>query len=285
MDRLRENIHYPTVQSFGEEWNHFTQEHLSEKEHREVFEQYFRIFPWDALPQNAVGFDIGCGTGRWAKLVAPRVGRLHCIDPSPEALSVARRNLARVDNCEFHEASLDSIPLEDSSMDFGYCLGVLHYVPDAQRGITSCVKKLKPGAPFLVYVYYAFENRPFWFRAMWRASDIVRRAISRLPFFLKYVTTWIIAASVYYPLARVSLLLEAVGFSVEHMPLSAYRRRTFYTMRTDSFDRFATPIEIRFTARELRSMMERAGFRDITLNDSTPYWCAVGYKANATNPI
>ncbi|MDP2736018.1 MAG: class I SAM-dependent methyltransferase [bacterium] len=78
-----QNIHLPTVRSFGQEWAKFTQESLSDRERQEVFEQYFGIFPWKSLSSNAVGFDMGCGTGRWAKLVAPRVGRLHLVEPSP----------------------------------------------------------------------------------------------------------------------------------------------------------------------------------------------------------
>ena len=53
-----------------------------------MFENYFSIFPWDTLPPNSVGFDLGCGSGRWARRVAPRVGTLHLIDPS-EAIGVA----------------------------------------------------------------------------------------------------------------------------------------------------------------------------------------------------
>ena len=26
----------------------------------------------------------------------------------------------------------------------------------------------------LVYIYYAFDNRPAWFRAIWKGSDLVR---------------------------------------------------------------------------------------------------------------
>ena len=122
---------------------------------------YFLIFPWNFLPDNAVGFDLGCGSGRWAKLVAPRVGKLHCIDPS-SALKVAKRNLSENYNCEFHSASVDIIPLKDASMDFGYSLGVLHHVPDTQADISSCVAKLKSGTPFLIYLYSAFDNYPFW---------------------------------------------------------------------------------------------------------------------------
>ena len=140
--------------------------------------------------------------------MAPRVGQLHCIDASPAALEVARQNLAGKDNCQFHCASVDAIPLADASADFGYSLGVLHHVPDTQKGIAECVRKLKPGAPFLIYLYYAFDNRPWWFRMLWKVSDLFRRAISRLPFGIKSVLCDLIAALVYLPLARTAKALH-----------------------------------------------------------------------------
>src|SRR3954462_10758387 len=138
------NIDRKTVEGFGEEWSTFDQKALGEAELNELFDSYFSIFPFDVLPSDAEGFDLGCGSGRWAKLVAPRVGRLHCIDPSI-ALDIARKNLAHMTNCSFHSATVDAIPLDNASMDFGYSLGVLHHVPDTQSGMTACVKKLKPG--------------------------------------------------------------------------------------------------------------------------------------------
>jgi hypothetical protein len=94
---------------------------------------------------------------------------------------------------------------------------------------------------------------------------------------LKYWITSLIAGLVYYPLAKVSLILEKLGFNVEMVPLSAYRNRSFYTMRTDALDRFGTPIEHRFTAAEIQDMMEKAGLERIHFSNSS-YWCAVGYK-------
>src|SRR5690606_17467775 len=135
----------------------------------------FGIFPWSRIGPDSVGFDAGCGTGRWAAFVAPRVRTLHCVDASERALDVARRHLAGRDNGVFHHASVADLPFEDGSMDFGYSLGVLHHVPDTAGGIAACARKLKPGAPFLVYLYYAFDNRPPWFRAVWKASDMGRR--------------------------------------------------------------------------------------------------------------
>jgi SAM-dependent methyltransferase len=273
---MTENLDKNVVEGFGDEWTRFDQSGLSASELEAMFENYFSIFPWDALPPNAVGFDLGCGSGRWARLVAPRVGKLHLIDPSA-ALDVARRNLAAADNCEFHLAGVENIPLEDGSCDFGYSLGVLHHVPDTPAGIRACVEKLKPGAPFLVYLYYRFDNRPVWFRALWRVSDIFRRGISRLPHGARFAISQVIALLIYWPLARAAKIAERSGMNVERMPLSQYRDNSFYTMRTDALDRFGTRLEQRFTKAEIAAMMADAGLGDIIFSNSS-FWTAVGYK-------
>ncbi len=274
------NIDPWTVAGFGDEWSKFDQTEAPEKELKEVFEQYFEIFPWKCLPPGAKGFDLGCGSGRWAKFVADKVDTLFCIDPSEDALNVAKHNLSDRTNCKFYLASVDDIPLNDNSMDFGYSLGVLHHVPDTLEGIKSCVAKLKPGAPFLLYLYYAFDNRPGWFVLLWKVSDILRRGISRLPFWARYRVSQMIALMVYYPLARISSVLEKIGVKVDNFPLSAYRKMSFYAMRTDALDRFGTRVEHRFTAGEIEKMMLAAGLERIEFSTSV-FWCAVGHKSNA----
>ncbi|HKX83994.1 MAG TPA: class I SAM-dependent methyltransferase [Pyrinomonadaceae bacterium] len=210
--------------------------------------------------------------------VAPRVSRLHCVDASSDALLVAKRNLMDHKNVEFHEASVDAMPFCDESMDFGYSLGVLHHVPDTAAGIASCARKLKPGAPLLVYLYYAFDNRPRWFRTIWRFSDRVRNAVSIMPFSIKKIITDLIAAMVYFPLARAARLIEYLGGNVNGLPLSTYRKHSFYTMRTDALDRFGTRLEQRFTRNEIHEMMENAGLESVRFGDGVPYWCALGVK-------
>jgi ubiquinone/menaquinone biosynthesis C-methylase UbiE len=271
------NVDPQVVEDFGREWVHFDQSDLPDAERLRRFDEYFAVFPWDRLPEGAAGFDAGCGTGRWAVLVAPRVGHLHLIDPSA-AIDVARRNLAGLSNCSFHRATVDEMPLADNSMDFGYSLGVLHHIPDTAAGIRACVRKLRPGAPFLVYLYYAFDNRPAWFRTLWRASDLLRRGVSRLPHFAKIAVAEGFAAGVYLPLARTARLVERTGANVDAFPLSFYRNMSFYTMRTDALDRFGTRLERRFTRAEIKTMMESAGLADIRFSDRAPYWCAVGIK-------
>jgi ubiquinone/menaquinone biosynthesis C-methylase UbiE len=276
---MSSNIDLITVEDFGKEWSRFDQSEVGEAELRAQFDRYFEVFPWDSLPADAVGFDLGCGSGRWARFAAPRVGKLHCIDASKSALEVARKNLRDIHNTEFHCASVDEMPLANDSMDFGYSLGVLHHIPDTAEALSSCVRKLKPNAPFLVYLYYAFDNRPLWFRAVWKVSDVFRRAISRLPFTAKKVVTDIIAALVYLPLAKIGYVVEKLGVNVEAIPLSAYRRHSFYTMRTDALDRFGTTLEHRFSKDEITEIMRGAGLERIRFGEDEPYWCAVGYRS------
>ncbi|MBD1903535.1 class I SAM-dependent methyltransferase [Trichocoleus sp. DQ-A3] len=275
---MDKNIDFKVVEGFGDEWSKFDQSGLSDQENLKIFNSYFDILDWDKLPKDAVGFDLGCGSGRWAKLVAPRVGKLHCIDPSLAALNVAKKNLCQHHNCQFHLVSVDEIPLVDGFADFGYALGVLHHVPDTEAGIKSCVLKLKTGAPFLLYLYYSFDNRPGWFRIIWKISESGRFIISRSPYFIRYLLSQVIAFIIYLPLARFSLILENFGVNVSSIPLSFYRNKSFYVMRNDALDRFGTKLEKRFSKNEIYQMMENAGLEEIVFSDRPPYWCAVGYK-------
>lgn len=274
---MTENIDNKVVAGFGDEWSRFDQTALTAEELDRMFDNYFNIFPWDKLPSGAVGFDLGCGSGRWAKLVAPRVGKLFLFDPSEDALSVARRNLSSFDNCEFTLAGAGDIPLDDESCDFGYSLGVLHHIPDTEAGLRECVTKLKKGAPFLLYLYYSFDNRPTWFRLIWRMSNIFRELICRLPKPLRYVFSQVLAALVYFPLARTALLCERLGADVAALPLSQYRNNSFYVMRNDALDRFGTRLEKRFSRDEIRAMMEASGLNNIVFSTRS-FWTAVGYK-------
>ncbi len=275
---MDENLDEDTVAGFGHEWSTFRYERDTQ-ELRDVFASYFSVFDWTALPPDATGFDAGCGTGRWARLVAPRVGHLHCIDASPEALAVARENLGGSKNCSFHHASVEHAPLDDESMDFGYSLGVLHHVPAPEEALRACVRKLKRGAPFLLYLYYALDNRPAPFRALWRVSNELRRRISRLPHPARLAASQAIAGIAYWPLARVARLVEVLGGDPGGIPLAAYRRRSFYVMRTDALDRFGTRLERRFTRAEMHQLMLDAGLVRIRFSEQVPFWTAVGHRA------
>jgi SAM-dependent methyltransferase len=275
------NVDRKVAQGFGDEWSTFRQDgdSLSPDERRAIFDSYFRIFPWHLLPTESVGLDAGCGSGRWSMLVAPRVGHLHLLDASAAALAVARANLHDFANVTFHECSVGDIPLPDGSLDFAFSLGVLHHVPDTEGAVRAIAAKLKPGAPFLLYLYYALDNRPAWYRTLWKVSDFFRVVVSRQPHPVRLALSGLIAALVYWPLARAAALLSAAGASTATLPLAYYSDKSFYVMRTDAYDRFCTRLEKRFTRAEIEAMMRCGGLEQIRFSDCAPYWCAVGIAA------
>lgn len=278
-DLARVNLDRATVAGFGREWSRFTQAELSHDEREQIFADYFAVFPWQRLPRGGgTGADIGCGSGRWASLIAPRVAHLHLVDASREALVVAQANLAGVDNLSFHHASVDVLPFPDDSLDFIYSLGVLHHVPDTQGAIFALARKLKPGAPLLLYLYYAFDNRPWWFRCVWKMSDLLRRGLVRMPWGVRYLVSQTVALLVYWPLARVARWLAHRDQLPPAWPLAYYRDKSFYIMRTDALDRFGTRLEQRFTRMEIESMLLTASLTDIRFSERPPYWCVAAVK-------
>ena len=57
------------ISDFGDEWEKFDNETLSNKELRNIFNNYFKIFPKKYFTKNKVGIDLGSGSGRWAYFV------------------------------------------------------------------------------------------------------------------------------------------------------------------------------------------------------------------------
>jgi SAM-dependent methyltransferase len=266
------------VDDFGDEWARFDQSALSQEEWERIAASYFAALPWDVVPPDALAVDVGCGSGRWAQWMAPRVGRLVCVDASRQAVQVARRALRGHANTVVVQASVDAVPVAPGTADIVYSLGVLHHVPDTAAAIADCAALLKPGGVLHLYLYYSFENRPAWFRALWKASDAGRTLVSRAPRPVKNGVCEVIAVTVYWPLARLALLLERIGIDPTGLPLAPYRHLSLYSMRTDARDRFGTRLERRFSRAEITDLLTAAGLVDIRIPDAFPYWIAVARR-------
>ena len=274
---MKKNQDNNVVSDFGNEWQKFNYRESNE-ELKKIFDDYFSIFPLEILSKTSTGFDMGCGTGRWARVIAPMVGKLYCIDPSVKAITEAKINLKLNENCIFECCSIEESTIPDNSQDFGYSLGVLHHIPDTESALKKSIEKLKPNAPFLAYFYYSFENRPFWYRHIWKLSDYLRKFVSSSPFVIKYFLSQIVALLVYFPLAKISKIMHILKFNTENIPLNYYKDKSFYIMRTDALDRLGTKLEKRFSKLEIREMFSNAGLKDIKFSNQMPFWCVLGFK-------
>jgi SAM-dependent methyltransferase len=94
--------------------------------------------------------DLGCGTGQMTMTLAPFVARVIAVDGSGEMLQAAKRRLRGFDNVELRRGDLESLPIDDRSLDAAVVALVLHHVPDPARVLAEAARVLKPGGRVLV---------------------------------------------------------------------------------------------------------------------------------------
>ncbi len=271
------NIDAEVVKTFGEEWLKFKD--YSDEEIRSVAIMYFDILNENIINKSTYGLDIGCGTGRWTKYLADKMGFIEALDPS-DAVFAADELLKDVKNVRITKASVETIPFDDETFDFAMSIGVLHHIPNTQNAMIDCVKKVKKGGYFYCYLYYNLENKGFLFDALFWLSNILRKLVSRLPPGLKRTVCDVLAVVLYMPFVFTSRLFSALGFKklAKKIPLSDYADKSFFIIRNDSLDRFGTTLEQRFSKQEVIELMEKSGLGNIVVSPATPYYHAVGQK-------
>lgn len=95
------------------------------------------------VPPGWVVADLGCGTGDAAALLGPRVERVVAVDRSAAMLDAARKRLAGIPSVEFVEGDLESLPLEDGSVDAAVSLLVLHHVDEPGAVVGQMARVLR----------------------------------------------------------------------------------------------------------------------------------------------
>jgi SAM-dependent methyltransferase len=126
----------------------------------ETLAGYYRNFAPGAdqwVPDDAEILVAGCGTGREALRLArwaPR-GRVTAIDISATSLAYAKERCAAngATNIRFEQRDLHDVAEMGRRFDFISCCGVLHHLPDPERGWAALAQCLKPGGVMRITVY------------------------------------------------------------------------------------------------------------------------------------
>jgi hypothetical protein len=93
------------------------------------------------------------------------------------------------------------------------------------------------------------------------------------------IIQYFISILVHWPFARLSIFFEWLGVSVYSIPLSFYRRRSFYRIRADIRGRFGTLLVQRFSVGKIEKKLQSAGLSHIKFSDVAPFWCTMVFKA------
>jgi SAM-dependent methyltransferase len=272
------NIDHTVVKSFGDEWLKF--QDFPDATINKIAAEYFDILNETIVNKNSYVMDVGCGTGRWTKYLSKNAGFIEAVDPSDALIAADNLLGTSVENVRLTKASTDNLPFEDETFDFVMSVGVLHHIPDTQKAMQDCVKKVKKGGHFYCYLYYNLDSRGTLFKSLFWLSDLIRKFVSKLPSGIKKMVTDLLAVIIYMPLILFARFLNYIGLKkmAEELPLSSYRNKSFFVIRNDSLDRFGTKLEHRFSKAEVIKMMENAGLSNIVVSPNVPYYHAVGKK-------
>ncbi|MDP1721127.1 MAG: methyltransferase domain-containing protein [Candidatus Nanopelagicaceae bacterium] len=264
------------ISHFGGEWKAFNYLDPGQLEElREQFSAYIRALPEEVKGRTDMSIgDFGAGSGRWAHFFLEFAKELWLVEPGIESFALLQERFVKNEKVHILNQGVSENSVPEESLDLAVSLGVLHHIPDTMRGVKDIYKKMKPGGYFLCYLYYALDDKPSYYRMIWRASNRLRFMISKLSYIPRRLVCEAIALLIYFPFARLSKVLKKVGVDPHNVPLHHYQDMTYYVMRNDAFDRFGTSLEQRFTKTQITEMVGGAGFDLSTLHfsDAEPFW-------------
>lgn len=103
--------------------------------------------------------DIGCGEGRFVRMLAAEGFAAVGIDPTEELIEVARR---RDPGGQYHVAGAEALPLVDASFDCAVFYLSLCDIPDLDAALAEAVRVLRPGGRVLVANLSSINSAGAW---------------------------------------------------------------------------------------------------------------------------
>jgi SAM-dependent methyltransferase len=256
-----------TIDDFSEQWTNYT-DNSGWFGSPELLEDVLKPFvTLDDLRGKTVA-EIGCGNGRFLKTMSSVAKRVYGIEPGDGVLNAQKYN-ASFDNVSVIRASVYEIPKIDP-LDHVFSIGVVHHLPDPQRALEIMRDLLKPGGRCTIWVYGKEGNELYL-----ATFGNVRKLTTKLPHqaLHAFSTALVPPLRAYIAACRVLPL-----------PMHAYMRRVLRPLdlaglRVNIYDQLNPTIAEYWTEGEVRSLMERAGFKNVELHHRHGYsWTATGTK-------
>lgn len=259
-----------TIDDFGDQWARYTDNEGFYGSVDVLSDTLGPLLSLSAFEGKRVA-EIGSGTGRIVRmLLAAGAGHVLAIEPS-QAVEVLRRNLqSDVHRVEILHARGDEIPAE-LDLDFVVSIGVLHHIPDPAPVIAAAWQALRPGGQIVIWVYGKEGNR-----LVVGLIVAMRGITTHMPHWMLALlaSTCNLVLDVYVPACRLFPFLPLADYVRNVIGRFSGHKRYLVI-----YDQLKPAYAKYYTKQEVRSLLESAGFIDVTLYHRRKYsWTASGRR-------
>ncbi len=269
-----ERMQERTRESFGYQWTTFSEMVCD-------FQDNFWNYLYPATPdmfRDRLGLDAGCGFGRHIYHAAGCAAEMVGLDFS-RAIDSTRRNTRHLRNVHLVQGDIYAPPFAEGVFDFVYSIGVLHHLPDPERGLRSLTPLLRPDGMAFVWVYSKTRSMTNF------GLELVRKVTTRLPHSLVNALSFVGAVVDAYGFVlpyRALRRAPGLGRLVERVMLpriKMYSAYPFAVLHADWFDRLAAPVRFYYSEPEIERFARQAGISDVKVTPTGAYgWRACGVR-------
>ncbi len=211
-----------------------------------------------APPFGGRVLDAGCGEGidlASVSLSGPvsAVG----VELSRGGIAATTARIEGLPKARLIQGNVLSLPFADAVFDGAYSYGVVHHTIDPEGAVREIARVLKPGAMLLLYVYEDFSGRSWLWRVALAVTNAFRQSVSAMsPANIRRFCRLIA------PIVYVTCTWPSKHFaSARNFPYPSTQNPTLKSLVPDLYDRFAAPIETRYSESGARKLAEQAGCR------------------------
>ena len=229
-------------------------------------------------PQGRI-LDAGCGEGVDLANQGKRPGvKIVGVELSAGGCWASARRTRDIAATQVIQADLSQLPFTSDAFDFIYSYGVLHHMVSPSSGLRELVRAAKPGAWVAIYLYEDFKDRnPAW-RILLALSNLPRHLTTRLPHRLLYALCVLASPLIYLFFTVPFRLSQKISFLKSRTNRIPFRHASNpWDLAGDLYDRFATPIERRYSHSSAQAFLREAGLRKIRIANRRG-WMVAGIK-------
>lgn len=124
------------------------------REANENLEFSYRLHEYKQFSGKRV-LDVGCGNGYVLSKYSLEGAEAHGVDITPTGIELCRRrfDLSGLKG-SFLEADAEGLPFDNETFDCVCSMGVLHHIPNTEKGIAELRRVLKKGGRLIVMFYH-----------------------------------------------------------------------------------------------------------------------------------